>query len=140
MKYDKVALTAETVDTFRNARSLVFDHNKQLCCFSPPKSVPLCDFNYHADECVIEDFIDGTMVNLFYDNEWVLSTKTQIGATNRFYQEAPSFRDLFHETMDLNGIVYDNFDRNLCYSFVLQHPANRIVAPVETPAIFLVAV
>jgi hypothetical protein len=31
-------------------------------------------------------------------------------------------------------------DRNCCYSFVLQHPENRIVIPVKHPQLYLVAV
>jgi hypothetical protein len=92
-----------------------------------------------SSSCCIEEFIDGTMINMFYDQEWVVSTKTTIGATCRFYQSTPTFKELFYDTMKFCSITFNDFDPLLSYSFVMQHPLNRLVTPVNTPALYLVA-
>ena len=38
------------------------------------------------------------------------------------------------------GLNIENMDKTLCYSFVLQHPENRIVVPFNYPCLYLVAV
>ena len=90
----------------------------------------------------VEEFVDGVMINAFYDGRtaaWQISTRTQIGATGSFYGKRP-FVDLFHETCKVQGIDLATFDTSLCYSFVLNHPEERIVVPAlyGTPTLTLV--
>ena len=35
------------------------------------------------------------------------------------------------------GLEFEDLDKSCCYSFVLQHPKNRIVVPIKEPAIIL---
>jgi hypothetical protein len=90
----------------------------------------------------VEEFVDGVMLNAFYDARtaaWQISSRTQIGATGSFYGKRP-FIDLFHETCKVQGIDLATFDTSLCYSFVLNHPEERIVVPAlyGTPTLTLV--
>jgi len=90
----------------------------------------------------VEEFVDGVMINAFYDGKseaWQISSRTQIGATGSFYGRR-SFADLFHETCKVQGIDMTTFDPTLCYSFVLNHPEERIVVPAlyGTPTLTLV--
>jgi hypothetical protein len=47
---------------------------------------------------------------------------------------------MFLEAAQRNNLILENLNRNLCYSFVLQHPENRIVVPFSKPQLYLVAI
>jgi hypothetical protein len=120
-------------------RSVIFK-NKKVVCFSPPKSIPYTDFREKnpISSVVADEFIDGTMVNVFYDgetNKWVIATRSIVGANCTFYSQK-TFHDMFHET----NIDYEKLNTSYCYSFVLQHPDNQIVTPVQHPDLYLIAV
>jgi hypothetical protein len=120
-------------------RSVIFK-DKKAVCFSPPKSIPYPEFceKNPISSVVVDEFIDGTMINVFYDsdtNEWVIATRSIVGADCTFYSQK-TFHDMFHET----NIDYVKLNKSYCYSFVLQHPDNQIVTPVTNPALYLIAV
>lgn len=80
-------------------------------------------------ECVVEDFVDGVMINLFQvrpGGEWDIATRTVIGGECNFYGKR-NFDDLFWETFDAAGLTEDMLEDGATYSFVLQHPEERIV-------------
>ena len=47
---------------------------------------------------------------------------------------------MFLEAAAENNLILENLNRNFCYSFVLQHPDNRIVVPFKSAQLYLVAV
>jgi hypothetical protein len=65
-----------------------------------------------------------------------------LGATSSFYKgpNAKSFRQMFLEAAKESNLIIDNLEKDLCYSFVLQHPENRIVIPFNKPGLFIVAI
>ena len=120
-------------------RSVIYKDN-ELVCFSPPKSISYDAFKTTPIEnVVIEPFLDGTMINVFYDNQWNVATKSVIGGLCTF-ESNTTFADLFHECILHERISYSNLNPSFCYSFVMQHPKNVIVLPVEQPKLWLVAV
>jgi hypothetical protein len=91
---------------------------------------------------VAEEFIDGVMINMFWhDDEWHLATRTQIGAHCRYYSDG-HFDELFWATFKDSGLTTDMLDKSQCYSWVLQHPKERIVVEPAygIPRIYLVEV
>lgn len=82
------------------------------------------------EDVIVEESVDGTMINLFYYNDsWRISTKTMINAADSHFYSKRSFLDLFMEAKgDYN---FDNLDRGYTYTFVLVHPENRIVSNYE---------
>jgi hypothetical protein len=89
---------------------------------------------------VAEDFVDGVMINQFHDGDrWRVATRTQIDAAGAFYGKTP-FAELFADAFVASGLRLDDLDKTLCYSWVLQHPKERIVvaAPYGVPRLFLV--
>jgi len=81
------------------------------------------------------------MINCFYfDNEWVISTRSVIGADCRFNKEGKTFLEMFNDGLDEIGFNLNLLDPQYSYSFVLQHPENRIVVPFESSNIFLVEI
>ena len=77
------------------------------------------------------------MIYLFYfNNEWILSTRSNIGATNKWNNK--SFKQLFQECIpDLN---YDLFNNDYTYSFVIQHKTNRHISNILINHIILTEV
>lgn len=128
--YDKKKsdMTLPHVGSFRsviwNART-----NRPMC-IAPVRSRKLTDSLSLTEDAVVEDFIDGVMINMFWDGTmWRCATRTQLDASGHFYGKRP-FAELFTETFLATGLNFNDFDRDLCYSWVLQHPSERVVVPI----------
>lgn len=121
---------------YRNLRSAIYKGDR-LVCMSPGKSVPL-DETIPIQEYIVEEFAEGIMINVFYDEEWKIATKSNIGANCKF--DSPrTFAELFEDCKQVMGLSYDQLNKNLCYSFVMQHPEHRIVTPLTKPTLVCVA-
>lgn len=89
---------------------------------------------------IIEDFADGVMVGQFWDDtvgEWRIHTRSTIDARCRYYSKR-SFAELFAEAAIVSCVVPTDLDKEVSYTWVLQHPENRIVCPVQKPRLVLV--
>jgi hypothetical protein len=153
-------------------RSVVLNEDEtQLLSFSPPKSIPLNEFKeiyqrldleqedpfwLGTKRFVINEIIEGTMVNLWWDysnNKWEISTKKSVSG-NYIYSKTPSippreshktFKEMFIEIVgnyeEFGGDNETlNLNKNHFYSFVMKHPDNHFVHSVTKPEIYLVAV
>jgi len=75
----------------------------------------------------VEEFIDGVMLNQWWNGEtWQVSTRTQLDACGSFYGKRP-FATLFTEAFAAAGLREDQLDKSVVYSWILQHPEERIV-------------
>ena len=122
------------------------------------------------DDVVVNEIIEGSMINLWYDHaiqSWEISTKTSIGGDYVYCRSSLSdgadtepgnlsmdetgfigdktFRQMFLEAIstefiDLIDLHVFRWPKNHSYSFVLQHPQNRLVIPVNQPRLYLIAV
>jgi hypothetical protein len=150
--YNKSLLSREQIKTHGLFRSIVVNENNRIVSFSPPKSIQFSEFskNENKQETIVaEEFVEGTMINLFWvwndDNingYWELATKSYVGANVSFYktEENLTFREMFMETIKTIDFNLNNLNNTYSYSFVLQHPKNRIVVPFEKPSLYLVAI
>tara|TARA_Y100000768_G_C23942545_1_gene665857 strand:- start:131 stop:1321 length:1191 start_codon:yes stop_codon:yes gene_type:complete len=145
VKYDKSKLNNDNINTYGLCRSIVFKNDK-IVCVSPPKSYSYDLFVslYDNKECAAEEYVEGTMINLFYDSnkeEWEISTKSTIGGKVAYFNNEKhlNFREMFLETCNDCNFEFDILDKNLTYTFVLQHPNNRIVIPFIEKRLYLVA-
>jgi hypothetical protein len=146
IKYNKELLSFDLVSTYGLLRSVILSGNK-VVSFAPPKSLSADAFinRYPLKDntIVAEEFIEGTMINLFYDANyscWQIATKNTVGGLVSFYQWSKTFRQMFDEACLHCELDIQSLDTAFCYSFVLQHPENRIVVPIKTPQLYLVAV
>lgn len=158
VRYDKSSIDMKDVGnatTLGLVRSAIISKEGKLVCYSPPKSIQWEDFqsSEHYTSCVpiIEEYIEGTMINMFWDEyaqTWEYATKNTIGCKKSFLytdffqnQTVPpkTFEDMFLEAYYYNALHYIHFDKTKCYSFVLQHPDNRIVSYVSEPRLYLIA-
>jgi hypothetical protein len=151
IKYDKKLLTSDLISSYGLFRSVILNSQNKVVCFSPPKSISAevfikkySEINKHI---VAEEFIEGTMINVFWDSSlginggWEISTRNTPGATCSFYKnyKNKSFRDMFLDAITANNLNLNYLNNKYCYSFVLQHPENRIVIPFKQPQLYLVA-
>jgi hypothetical protein len=151
INYEKSQISHDNISTTGIFRSVILNKNGNLVCFSPPKSIQTDTFIKSYPEIdsniIAQEFIEGTMINVFWDPSvgltggWEIATRNTIGATSKFFKSANSktFRDMFLEAAQKNNLILECLNRNYCYSFVLQHPENRIVVPFLEPQLYLVA-
>jgi hypothetical protein len=146
---DKHGVSPDVIANGECIRSIILDGDKPVC-ISPPKSVPPDTFGWiDTAHLKVTEFIDGTMINLFYsktDSEWVVTTRNTIGANITFFRTDVfiTFKQMFYDALgkyysDIKQF-YDELDTHESYSFVLQHPMHRIVTPVNEPNLYLTAV
>jgi len=128
LNYNKEML--ENNNFLKNFRSVITD-GTNIICFSPPKALTVDELVKNNEEYTIEEFVEGTMINVFhYKGEWMCTTKGVIGAKCKFFRDfTKTYRTLFLEAMTESKLEFSMLDETCCYSFVLQHPENRIVVP-----------
>tara|TARA_B100000963_G_C22640877_1_gene680555 strand:- start:13265 stop:14521 length:1257 start_codon:yes stop_codon:yes gene_type:complete len=153
IKYKKDKLTNENINRVGLFRSVVvYKDNKtdklSIKVFSPPKSSAynlfISDESNKFNECYISEIVDGTMINMFYDeyiDKWIVCTKSNIGAACKFNLDSNhTFKSMFVDAFEECSLNYDLFNKTYSYSFVLKHPNNRIVTPVKKPSLVLISV
>jgi hypothetical protein len=152
IRYDKNVLCNDLISTIGVCRSIVLNSANQIVSFAPPKSYPadvfIQKYTENCDGIQAEEFVEGTMINVFFDptigvaGSWEISTRNTVGATSSFYKSSTSktFRQMFMEAASECNLDINKLDTELCYSFVLQHPENRIVVPFSKAQLYLVGV
>ena len=153
IKYDKQYLSNDLVKSSGLFRSVIVDDTNQIVVFSPPKSINPVSFEetYDVDHCIAEEFIEGTMINMFYHKgEWEFSTKSSVGGKTYYFkqednkendfQDKFTFRQMFLECCNYINFDFECLNKDNCYSFVFQHPKNRIVSPIKNHKIYLIKV
>lgn len=152
IRYDKNLLCVDLVSSYGLCRSVILNSANQVVSFAPPKSIKAENFidkyPVNIDFIQAEEFVEGTMINVFFDStigvtgSWEISTRNTVGATSSFYKSSSSktFRQMFMEAASECKLDINKLDTDLCYSFVLQHPENRIVVPFSKSQLYLVGV
>lgn len=162
IRYDKNLLKKESFSTNGLFRSVIFS-NGEIKCFSPPKSICFDDklitkdYNFktlvNPHNAYVEEYIEGTMINVFYNNGWEIATRSSVGGKVGFFTTSGTlkveyentFRYMFMDALnhlEKNGKglfeYFNEFPKSYCFSFVMQHPKNRIVKFIEKPELYLV--
>ena len=173
IKYDKLAfgMTQEDYTTVGLLRSIVVDETGHIVAYSPPKCLSVTEereksFNDNnvmtepsdttTNEWCAEEFVEGTMINLFYSKTaageaWEIATKSTVGGNVVFYspknpkdtveiRDKDTFRNMFFDTCTKIGFDFENLPKEFMYSFVLQHPKNRIVLSINEAKIYIIGV
>jgi hypothetical protein len=149
VRYNKELLSCDIVPTYGLLRSVIIS-NGRVVSFAPPKSISvetfMNDYPLKMDNIIAEEFVEGTMINVFYDPNygatgcWQIATRNTVGADVVFNQGKKTFNSMFMEACQANNLLLSSLNPAFCYSFVLQHPDNRIVIPFKHPQLYLVAV
>ena len=147
-RYEKTKKTMKKQDfvsTYGLCRSVITDKIGNIVSFSPPKSLSKNDFTAkYPDTCqiVATEFVEGTMINVFWDrNEehWIIATRSTIYIDPSICN-TKTFDNMFYDAAFDNKLILDELSHDYSYSFVLQHPNNRIVLPIFKPQLYLIAI
>lgn len=147
IKYNKSYLSSDLTNVYGLLKSVVVSiENKRVLAFSPPKTISASEFMskypVKTNNIVAEEFVEGTMINVFYDelrSKWEISTRNTIGANTRFYTDSKfTFYEMFMKACNNCNVNFDSLNKQLCYSFVLQHEENRIVTKFNAPNLYLI--
>ena len=140
LRYNREHPNCNFEDSFtRFCRGMILDKERNIVCLPPDKHIPFENLNYESfSELLVEDFIDGTMINLFYYGErWHIATRSKIGANGTWFSRK-KFSEMFDEAK--GNMEFEHFEKNHTYTFVLRHPENRIVTQYENADLVLVQV
>lgn len=141
IQYQKEWITPENTGSIGLFRSAIFNQNFELLSFAPPKSARLDTNKVNNINMQSEEFIEGTMINMFYDKrieKWEIATRSTIGGNVKFYRHSPeTFNTMFFNTWNELNLSHDSLKKDHCYSFILQHKGNRIVVPIEKNHLYL---
>jgi hypothetical protein len=171
VNYDKKILQKRVSDGVeygyeKYLRSVILNADRRVVCFSPPMCEPRSNpqITQSKESCnnssdtyldvskvkFAEEFVEGTMVNLFYNPSndvqgWEFSTRNTISPAEKKENgsgvvDKKCFRRMFFEACTVVGLNFDDLPKEYSYSFVLQHPDNTIVAPVKNMALYIVAI
>ena len=149
-KYTIINYNKETVisEDLGNYRSIIINNNNKIVSFSPPKSIKYNDFKEmnNISDVYFEEIVEGTMLHMFYDCEkWNISTKFNIDAKSSYFYYGNykrTFSKMFYETVETfeDKEWMNKLNKDYCYSFVLQHPYNRIVVPLFCKKLYLISI
>jgi|AntAceMinimDraft_13_1070369.scaffolds.fasta_scaffold22365_1 hypothetical protein len=149
LKYDKDWLVRENIKSIGLLRSVIFKDDGTVVSFAPPKSLLTETLNIDLkSDYVAETFVEGTMINVFYEAEttsWEIATRSSVGGGTCFFmengfKEENTFKYMFDEVCQSVGLNLDNLNKKYVYSFVMQHPRNRIVTIIKEMSLYLVDV
>jgi len=153
LKYDKEWLSKELVSSIGMLRSVIFKDDGTVVSFAPPKSLSVDNLlidseSDNGQSYVAETFVEGTMMNVFYEtetNSWEIATRSNVGGRNCFFmeegfKEENTFSYMFKEVCTSIGLDLNDLNKKYMYSFVMQHPRNRIVKIIKNMSLYLVSV
>jgi len=153
LKYCKEFMNSDIINKYGLLRSVILSSTGKVLSFSPQKSQNPEYFvnNYNSllkAPLYAEEFIEGTMINAFFNSEcgvsgcWQIATRNTVGAEVSYFNwdSKYTFNKMFMEACAACNFNINTLNPEYCYSFVLQHPNNRIVVPIKTPQLYLVSV
>ncbi len=136
-----------TIPLVQEARGIIFrESNWECVCF------PFMKFgNYGESYCPnidwstasVQEKVDGSLIKLWYDNGWHISTNSTIDAFKAELNDAKykTFGNLFEEALPF---PFDEFNiiarTKYVYMFELCSKYNRVVIPYDEPKLYLLGI
>ena len=94
------------------------------------------------DSTFVLEKVDGSIVKLWFDDEWHWSTNNVIDARKAVINNAnfDSFFGLIKEAVKGDFSFLSLLDKNNCYMFELASPFNKVVVPYHDTSLYLIGV
>lgn len=151
VRYTKGQSNFELAHTRWCRSVVVHKESRRPVSVAPPKSDEVTDDTV-TQATIAEEFVDGTMLNVFQDgeNEVRVATRSRLGADNKFYMNGPTFREMLEDALKVSQVpsMKDLLANDACEmnanststftSVVVQHASNRIVKVVGAPSFVIV--
>ena len=135
----KYLLKMNSNDIIRKTRGIIIDKKtKKIINYPLEGKISLATFKNKIkwDDAVIEESIDGTLINMYYyNNKWNYSTNGTLNA-KCYWNSKHSFKELFIQTLQLYNFNKELLNKNYTYSFILCHPETRNVSAYNKPKIY----
>jgi hypothetical protein len=154
IRYDKNYLSVDLIPVNGLLRSVIVNSANKVVGFSPPKMYSYESFvsKYsNTPDCIVaEEFVEGVMINVFWDSTiglngaWEIATRNTVGGESNFYKNikltytSKTFRSMFLESAAAINLNINRLNPYFCYSFVMQHPNNSTVIPFKQSQLYLV--
>uniref|UniRef100_A0A6C0BB58 Uncharacterized protein n=1 Tax=viral metagenome TaxID=1070528 RepID=A0A6C0BB58_9ZZZZ len=129
IRYNKYLLTEDLVSTIGVLKCLILNSMQQAIGFAPPKALSYTTFlslyPSKTTDIIAEEFIDGVMINVFWNptlnlaGDWEISTRNSVGAT--ILCKNKTYYSLFKETIHYVNVDIRQLNPLYSYSFVMQH-------------------
>lgn len=152
IRYNKELITDDVVPSLGMLKSFVFNNELKAIGFAPPKSLDYKRFQklypIKTDFIVGEEFVEGVMINLFwnpkmnFDGGWEISTRNTVGGyifCNNV-QPRKTYADLFKDAIAYANLDIHELNKSYCYSFVMKHPDIYSISHVAKPELYLVEI
>ena len=126
IRYDKHYLSTDLIAMLGPLRSVILNSANKVVSFAPPKSISsylfIAQYPEKTEYIVAEEFVEGTMINVFWDESinlsgaWEIATRNTIGGDTSFYN-AYAFLS--------PSIISPTFSGNIRYIFSIDTAASN---------------
>ncbi|MCK9416961.1 hypothetical protein M0Q97_09915 [Candidatus Dojkabacteria bacterium] len=131
-------------EVVKECRGIIFRKNDwKIVCFPFKKF-----FSYGGiyadtidfDTAKVQEKVDGSIIKLWYDNAWIISTNGLIDAEEATTPLGYSFKDLFIEGL-MNNIdnlddFYASLNKDYTYIFEMVNPLSKVVIAYNKPDVY----
>jgi len=129
-------------DYIQECRGIIMSKkNNKIICYPLKSKIHYDTFTTTIDwdDCVIEESIDGTLINLYYyNNKWNTSTNSTIDAKCKWNCDK-TFSELFFDTAKMYNLDFNVLNKDFSYSFILCHPLSRNITQYTFPELYHVS-
>jgi len=152
VRYNSKFITEDVVGTIGLLKSVILNDELNVIGYSPPKAYAYNTFlslnPKKTEDIIAEEFVDGVMINVFWNPKlnlaggWEISTRNSVGAEIFVKKENPkkTYFNLFKETMNRVNLQVHDLDKSFCYSFIMQHPSIPNISKYQTIELYLIDV
>lgn len=138
---DQSDFTDSAVPEFRSI--VIHKPTNKVVCVAPPKSKPYNTENVENKVVHAQEFIDGTMLNIFRDVDGIIkvSSRSRIGVAKTKFSEM-TFQEMVNDALSITPIKHYSElipEGWSSVSIIFNHIQNRIVCPVVLPKVYIVS-
>lgn len=121
-----------------SCRGIILNQNNEIVCFPFYKFFNYGELQaYKIDwsSAKVQQKIDGSLIKLWYDDKWHISTNNCINAFSAFIEDSnKSFGDIFKEAS--KNLDYNKLNKDNTYMFELVSPETKIIVDYKETKIY----
>lgn len=143
LKYNQIE-SSFYEEVVKECRGIIFRKNDwKVVCFPFKKFFTYGEIyadTIDFDSARVQEKVDGSIIKLWYDNAWIISTNGLIDAEEATTSLGFSFKDLFIEGL-MNNIdnlddFYASLNKDYTYIFEMVNPLSKVVIAYNKPDVY----